>query len=71
MMTRKEELINNEAKRIVDSFARNQNIKKRAVTKITRRVLLDAPYLFQGSYFEVKAKPLGAGVYELTLNLSL
>ena len=54
-------------KAILDKFASNSTTKCRAVTKVARTILLNAPYLLNGRYYEVKAKSLGAGVYELSL----
>ncbi len=54
---------------IINKFASNPSIKCRAVTKVTKSILLNGPYLFNGRYFDVKAKSLGAGVYELSLEL--
>lgn len=56
-----------EKDRIISMFASSPSSKHRAITKVTRKVLLDAPYLLNGSLWEVKAKSLGAGVYELSL----
>ncbi len=54
---------------IINKFASNPSIKCRAVTKVTKSILLNGPYLLNGRYFDVKAKSLGAGVYELSLEL--
>ncbi len=59
--------ITRERERILNVFASDPTAKCRAVTKVTKTILLNAPYLFQGKLFEVKAKSLGAGVYELWL----
>lgn len=56
-----------EKERIISAFASYPSSKQRAVTKVTRLVLLNAPYLINGRYHEVKTKSLGAGVYELSL----
>ena len=58
-----------EKNRIINNFASNSSIKCRAVTKVTKAILLNGPYLLNGRYFDVKAKSLGAGVYELSLEL--
>ena len=55
---------------IINKFASNSSIKCRAVTKVTKSILLNGPYLLNGRYFDVKAKSLGAGVYELSLELT-
>ena len=54
---------------IINKFASNPSTKCRAVTKVTKSILLNGPYLLNGRYFDVKAKSLGAGVYELSLEL--
>ncbi len=54
---------------IINKFALNPSVKCRAVTKVTKSILLNGPYLLNGRYFDVKAKSLGAGVYELSLEL--
>ena len=55
---------------IINKFASNPSVKCRAVTKVTKSILLNGPYLLNGRYFDVKAKSLGAGVYELSLELA-
>lgn len=59
--------IKKEKERIINSFATNPAAKHRAVTKVVKTILLNGPYLLNGRYWEVKAKSLGAGVYELSL----
>ena len=56
-----------EKDRIISAFASDTRSKHRAVTKITKLILLNGPYLISGKYWEVKAKSLGAGVYELSI----
>ena len=56
-----------EKERIINAFASNPSSKHRAVTKVTKRILLNGPYLLNGRLWEVKAKSLGAGVYELNI----
>lgn len=58
-----------EKNRIMNNFAMSPDAKYRAVTKVVKMILLNGPYLLNGRYFEVKAKSLGAGVYELSLKL--
>jgi len=67
MKAREYELLKKAAEKVVDYFAQNPNTKQRAVTKITKLVLLRGPYLIHGRFWDVKAKNLGAGVYELSL----
>ena len=52
---------------IINKFALNPSIKCRAITKVTKSILLNGPYLIKGGLYDVKAKSLGAGVYELSL----
>jgi hypothetical protein len=40
---------------------------QRAITSVTRNVLLNAPYFIAGERINPKAKSLGAGVYEITV----
>ena len=54
---------------IINKFALNPFVKCRAITKVTKSILLNGPYLFKGSLYDVKTKSLGAGVYELSLKL--
>ena len=58
-----------EKERILNVFASDSTAKCRAVTKVAKTILLNSPYLLQDRYFEVKAKSVGAGVYELWLEL--
>ena len=58
-----------EKNRIISNLASNPSTKCRAVTKVTKSILLNGPYLLNGRYFDVKAKSLGVGVYELSLKL--
>lgn len=62
-------LIKEEAERIIKCFADSPSSKHRAVTKIVKRILLNGPYCFNGRTWEVNAKSLGAGVYELSIKL--
>lgn len=56
-----------EKERIINAFASSPLSKHRAITKVTKLILLNGPYLLNGRYWEVKAKSLGAGVYELSI----
>jgi len=56
-----------ERNKIVAYLAANPTEAYRAVTAVARSVVLNSPYQYNGSFFEVKAKSLGAGVYELTI----
>ena len=59
------EAIQSEAKRILESFAANPELKHRATIKVARSLILNGPYVMQGRYRDIKSKSLGAGVYEL------
>ena len=39
---------------------------QRAVTAVVKRLLLNAPYFYNGVHVDPKAKALGAGVWEVT-----
>ena len=69
MAMAKQRQIVKEKERIINNFAASPTMKCRAVTKVTKLILLNSPYLLSGKYFEVKAKSIGAGVYELWLEL--
>ena len=55
--------------RIINAFASNPHTKHRATTKVVKIILLNGPYMFQGRFREVKARSLGAGVYELSTEI--
>lgn len=54
-----------EVDRILAYFAANPEVKHRAILQVARRLILNGPYVMQGQYRDIKAKSLGAGVYEL------
>ena len=56
-----------EKERIISAFALDLLSKHKAVTKVTKLILLNGPYLLKDKYREIKAKSLGAGVYELSI----
>jgi len=56
-----------EKERIINLFAAMPYSKHRAITKVAKVILLNGPYLLNGEMWEVKAKSLGAGVYELSV----
>lgn len=58
-----------EKERIIKAFASDPHGEHRAVTKVAKSVLLNAPYLLNGLRWDVIAKSLGAGVYSLKLKL--
>lgn len=57
-------LIVEERNRIVDRLALGYAC--RAITAVTRNLLLNAPYVRNGQHVNPKAKSLGAGVWEIT-----
>jgi len=59
--------VKREKERILDNFAINPLGEHRAVTKVTKSLLLNAPYLLNGRYWDIIAKFVGAGVYSLKL----
>ena len=59
--------IEKEKERILCLFAGNLNARCRASVKVARRIIINAPYMFQGRLWDIKSKNLGAGVYELSL----
>lgn len=63
----KRKRIHAEKTRILNKFAADPSAKDRAVTEVVKIILLNGPYLLNGKVWEVKAKSLGAGVYELSL----
>jgi len=58
-----------ERDRIINLFAVNPYMapKVRAVNKVAKSIILNGPYCLDGVSWDVKAKSLGAGVYELSL----
>ncbi len=54
------QFIAKEKERILNNFASNPSGEYRAITKIAKRLLLDAPYLLNGRYWDIVAKSLGA-----------
>ena len=58
--------IRREKDRIIEAFALNPRSKHRAITKVTKLILLNGPYFLNGEFWEIKARSLGAGVYELS-----
>ncbi len=63
----KAQSIAKEKNRILESFASYPQGEHRAVTKIAKSLLLNAPYLLNGQHWDIVAKSVGAGVYKLTL----
>ena len=59
--------VQREKERIIDVFASQPICKQRAVARVAKSILLNAPYLINDKLWDVKAKSLGVGVYELRL----
>ena len=51
---------------IVVQLGKFPEIKHRAIMAIARNLLLKAPYMWDGKSFDIEAKSLGAGVYEIS-----
>ena len=66
MTARRDFLIMEERNRIVAYLSGMPDAKIRAVTAVARSVVLNSPYTYNGNFFDITAKSLGAGVYELT-----
>ena len=62
-----QEQIRQESARIISNFASMPTCRRRASNKVTKRILINGPYLLNGGMWDVKAKSLGAGIYELSL----
>jgi len=59
--------ISEERRKIVEYLGKMPQGKYRAVTAIVRSLLLNAPYTYNGNHFDIQAKSLGAGVWELSI----
>lgn len=57
-------LIQQDCDRIIACLA-VRGAKTRAVTQVVKRLLLNAPYFYNGVSIDPKARSLGAGVWEL------
>lgn len=53
--------------RIINTFAETPSTKCKATIKVARAIILNGPYVFQGKLYDIKAKSLGVGVYELSV----
>lgn len=51
---------------IVQHFMVYPQVPKRSVTAVVRSIILNGPYDRDGQRFNIKAKSIGPGVYELT-----
>ncbi len=61
-------LIKEEVTRLQNQLAVSVGIKVRAVASVTRHLLLQGPYFYNGRRCNPKAKSLGAGAYEIWLD---
>lgn len=68
-MTRRDYIIDEEVEKITNYFTGTPGGRATAVTAIVKRLLIknDARLFLRGVIYEIKAKSLGAGVYEITL----
>lgn len=57
-------LIEQDCNRILQCLA-TPGAKARAVTPVVKRLLLNAPYFYNGVRIDPKARSLGAGVWEI------
>lgn len=65
MTNRQLYIISQERQKIVNNLGVCPSAVYRAVSAVARNVLLNGPYFYNGECFDIKAKSLGAGVYEL------
>ena len=61
------EAILREKDRVLTSLINFPEVNVKAVTKVARTLLLNSPYMINGSLREIRAKSLGIGVYSITL----
>jgi len=66
MTARQLALIRQEVKRLQEYLGATDS-KVRAVTAVTRHLLLCGAYIYNGRWCNPKTKSLGAGVYEIWL----
>ena len=55
------------SEKIIEYFILHPLGEYRAITKVTRHLLINAPYVLNGKTYDIVAKSVGAGVYKLTL----
>ena len=67
MNARTSRLIALEVTRLQNQLGKCPGVKVRAVTAVTRSLLLYGRYGYDGRYCDPVAKSLGAGVYEIWL----
>ena len=68
MNARTQHLIKEEVTRLQNQLgAVPDGFKVRAITAVTRSLLLHGPYTYNGRLCHPKAKAIGAGVYEIWL----
>ena len=60
-------LADEERRKLIDRLGTFPDVPQRATTAVVRNVLLHSPFFYNGRSYDVKAKSLGAGVWELTV----
>jgi hypothetical protein len=65
MTPRQDHIIRAARDKIVERLA-TTSLPQRAVKAVVTRLLLDAPYIYNGLTIDPKIKSIGAGVYEIT-----
>ena len=68
MNARQLHLIKEEATRLQSLLGTLRGHKVRAIASVTRHLLLQGPFWFNGRQCNPKAKSIGAGVYEIWLD---
>jgi len=63
MKASQQQEIKNQAEKSTENLLRFG--KTRVVTAVAKYIILNAPYFWNGTLMDVRAKSLGAGVYEL------
>lgn len=58
--------VTREANRIIDLLTDCPEQKVRCVTKVAQKLLLNAPYGANPYRFDIEAKALGTGIYEVS-----
>lgn len=70
MSARRTFLIREEVTRLQNLLGNNYpGYKVRAVTPVTKQLLLDGPFMFNGRMRSPKVKSIGAGVYEIWVDI--
>ena len=63
------EAVQKEANRIASNFCSNPNHHARCVRAVVRRLLLQESLMIMGRLYRYKSKSVGAGIYEVTVEL--